>query len=256
MSAQPLSQTIVTKSLNKNAGLRLLNPPKISAEQEKRLRDELHIEIANKTKACSNIAYECSLPRIDGHEYCIRHILQDPTAPYKQCTYLLSNGKRCLQPAPKYDPKKDILTSYCFEHSRQSQLTKTKTSIGKYKHVETTETILNDLSHHINLSKVKTLANRSFETTDGETTIEEPYVDPFCKISFDSSALKLINYLLFLSAQINAAAKNASGRKILDYASDSSSDVDTPTVSNTWRGQEYDNSDNESIDSQNEDMLK
>lgn len=56
--------------------------------------------------------------------------------------------------------------------------------------------------------------------------------------------------------QINAAAKNAGGRKILDYASDSSSDVDTPTVSNTWRGQDYDNSDNESIDSQNEDMLK
>lgn len=181
MSAQSTSQTIVTNSLNKNTGLRLLNPPKITVEQEKRLRDELHIEIANKTKACSNIAYECSLSRIDGYDYCIRHILQDPLAPYKQCTFLLSNGKRCLQPAPKYDPKKDILTSCCFEHSRQSQLTKTRNSIGKYKHVETTETILNDLSHHINLSKVRALANRSFDSADGETRLDEPYIDPFCR---------------------------------------------------------------------------
>lgn len=58
------------------------------------------------------------------------------------------------------------------------------------------------------------------------------------------------------AGDINAAAINASGRKILDYASDSSSDVETPTVSNTWRGQDLDNSDNESIDSQSEDLLK
>lgn len=66
---------------------------------------------------------------------------------------------------------------------------------------------------------------------------------------------RVIFRLLFL-AEIDAATRNAMGRKILDYASDSSSDVETPTVSNTWRGQDLDNSDNESIDSQNEDPLK
>lgn len=55
---------------------------------------------------------------------------------------------------------------------------------------------------------------------------------------------------------MNATAINTSGRKILDYASDSSSDAETPTLSNTWRGQDLDNSDNESVDSQNEDLLK
>lgn len=180
--------TIVTKSMNRNGGLKIRNPPKISAEQEKRLRDQLHAEIAIKTKACSNIAYECSLPRIDGYDYCIRHILQDPQAPYKQCTFLLTNGKRCLQPAPKYDPKKDILTSFCFEHSRQSQLTKTRTSIGKLKLVETNETILNDLSHHVNLSKSKQLANNvnssnlslrtPYDPSEPDRA-EKPYVDPF-----------------------------------------------------------------------------
>lgn len=178
----------VTKTLNRNSGgLRILNRPKISAEQEKRLRDELHAEITNKTKSCSNVAYECSLPRIDGHDYCIRHILQDSAAPYKQCTFTLSNGKRCLQPAPKYDPKKDILTSFCFEHSRLSQLIKTRTSIGKYKRIDTTESILNDLSHHVNTAKSKHSDNSAsslrnpYDAASSDIKTGKPYIDPFCK---------------------------------------------------------------------------
>ncbi|XP_031641250.1 KAT8 regulatory NSL complex subunit 2 [Contarinia nasturtii] len=243
MSTQP---TIVTKNLNRNGGLKIRTPPKITAQQEKDLRDQLHAEIANKTKACSNIAYECSLPRIDGYEYCIRHILQDPTAPYLMCTFLLTNGKRCLQPAPKYDPKKDVLTSYCFEHSRLAQLTKTRTSIGKFKAVDTNDTILNELTHHLNLSKTKNLINNvnssnitvrsPYDGNDVDQRDEKPVIDPFI--------------------DVNAASINTSGRKILDYASDSSSDLELPTLNNTWRGQDLDNSDNESVDSQNEDFLK
>lgn len=47
-----------------------------------------------------------------------------------------------------------------------------------------------------------------------------------------------------------------SGRKILEYGSDSSSDHETSTLVSKWRAQDIDNSDNESIDSQNEDLLK
>lgn len=43
---------------------------------------------------------------------------------------------------------------------------------------------------------------------------------------------------------------------ILDYASDSSSDDDMPNVSNTWKGADMDGSDNESVDSLNDDVLK
>lgn len=196
--------TIVTKNLNRNGGLKIRTPPKITAQQEKDLRDQLHAEIANKTKACSNIAYECSLPRIDGYEYCIRHILQDPTAPYLMCTFLLTNGKRCLQPAPKYDPKKDVLTSYCFEHSRQAQLTKTRTSIGKYKPIDTNDTILNDLTHHLNLNKTKNHVNNininannitvrnPYDGNDVDQRDEKPIVDPFGELNktktFDQKA--------------------------------------------------------------------
>lgn len=190
--------TIVTKNLNRNGGLKIRTPPKITAQQEKDLRDQLHVEIANKTKACSNIAYECSLPRIDGYEYCIRHILQDPSAPYLMCTFLLTNGKRCLQPAPKYDPSKDVLTSYCFEHSRQAQLTKTRTSIGKFKPIDTNDTILNDLKHHLNLSKTKNIVNnvnpnniavRPYDGNDGDLRDEKPTADPFGKTLCQSDSL-------------------------------------------------------------------
>lgn len=56
---------------------------------------------------------------------------------------------------------------------------------------------------------------------------------------------------------INAAEINNRGKNILDFASDSSSDEDTPTtLANTWRGHELDNSDDESVDSSDEDLLK
>lgn len=184
-------QIVVTNNIVRNGGseAKIRVAPKITAQQEKDLRDQLHAEIANKTKACSNIAYECSLPRIDGYEYCIRHILHDPTAPYLMCTFLLTNGKRCLQPAPKYDPKKDVWTSYCFEHSRLAQKTKTHTSIGRMKPVETNDIILNDLSHHLDVSKGKNQPNNigpnniairsPYDASDSEQRDEKPYVDPF-----------------------------------------------------------------------------
>lgn len=183
-------EIVVTNNVARNGGsdAKVRVAPKITAQQEKDLRDQLHAEIASKTKACSNIAYECSLPRIDGYEYCIRHILHDPAAPYLMCTFLLTNGKRCLQPAPKYDPKKDVWTSYCFEHSRLAQKTNTHASIGRMKPVETNDIILNDLSHHLDVSKAKNQTNNigpnnihrsPYDASDSEQRDEKPYVDPF-----------------------------------------------------------------------------
>lgn len=139
----------VTKSTNR--GFLIRRQHKCTAEQEKALRDQLHMEIENKTKACSNIVFECSLPRVDGYEYCMRHILQDPEAPYTQCAYLYPNNKRCTHAAPKYDPKKDIFTNLCFEHSRLAQLSKTRSSIGKFRPAENNDTILSNLAHHVSL---------------------------------------------------------------------------------------------------------
>lgn len=45
---------------------------------------------------CQNADYECSINAEENQRYCIRHILQDTTAPYKQCTYMIAN-KQCMQ---------------------------------------------------------------------------------------------------------------------------------------------------------------
>lgn len=186
--------TITTKTVAKGGGLKIRSPPQRTAEQEKALRDQLHIEIANKTKVCSNVAYDCTLTRVDGYDYCLRHILQDPHAPFKQCTFLLTNGKRCLQPAPKYDPKKNIFTSFCFEHSRLSQRNKTRSSTGKFKKVETSETILKDLAHHVSgISKPKAVHNNVSGNNLSlhnaydpcESAEARPFIDPFCEYKED-----------------------------------------------------------------------
>lgn len=173
-----LNTKIVTKPPNRAFQMR--KPTKTTAEQEQALRDQLHLEIENKTKACSNLTYDCTLPRLDGYEYCMRHILQDPKSPFKQCAYnYTANNRRCLQPAPKHDSKKDIgLTNYCFEHSRFAQINKTKTTPNKYKECETTESFLNNLSHHIKIDKViKSEHDLPFEKESQDTSCLT--VDPF-----------------------------------------------------------------------------
>ncbi|XP_039434141.1 KAT8 regulatory NSL complex subunit 2 [Culex pipiens pallens] len=220
-------------------------------DQEKALRNQIHMEIEKKSKACSNASYECSLPRLENFNFCKRHILQDARAPFKQCAFFFaSNGKRCLEPAPKYDNKKDYGTNYCFEHSRLTQLTKTKSTIGKYTPLETTETLLHQLAHHVKVDKAKQQQHHHHQPAncsalkitvheddeEGDVDVVTPSVDPY--------------------VDIDVGAINDAGRVVLDYASDSSSDEEAVTVGNTWRGYEMDNSDNESVDSQTEDLLK
>lgn len=53
---------------------------------------------------CSYSLYECNRPCLETYSYCMKHILEDPNAPYKQCSFIYNlNGKRCLNPAQKGD---------------------------------------------------------------------------------------------------------------------------------------------------------
>lgn len=48
----------------------------------------------------------CTQNRIDGYEYCIKHILEDKSSPFKQCSYVApKTSRRCANAAPKSDRK-------------------------------------------------------------------------------------------------------------------------------------------------------
>ncbi|XP_071943518.1 KAT8 regulatory NSL complex subunit 2-like [Antedon mediterranea] len=152
---------------------------------------------------CSYSHRICMQNRLDGYEYCIRHILEDKNAPFKQCNYISTkNGKRCPHPAPKSD-KKD---GFCVEHSRKTAMLRHK-NILKRRPSNRTETILADL-------------------------------DPYRA----SSSKQLPDSLPSEAA------------KVLEYGSDSSSDVEPLLVDQSWRGDNE--SDAESVDSEQEDLLK
>ncbi|XP_062975846.1 KAT8 regulatory NSL complex subunit 2 isoform X1 [Elgaria multicarinata webbii] len=70
---------------------------------------------------CAFAHRPCSQPRLEGHEFCIKHILEDRNAPFKQCSYISTkNGKKCPSAAPK--PEKKDGVSFCAEHARRNAL--------------------------------------------------------------------------------------------------------------------------------------
>ncbi|XP_017846870.1 KAT8 regulatory NSL complex subunit 2 isoform X2 [Drosophila busckii] len=213
-------------------------------EKEQKLREQIHSELA-KIKYCSNPTYECSLMRIDGYEYCIRHILRDPRANYRQCTHVYPNGRKCINAVPKLDTKKEqILTTLCFEHNRQTQLQKTHLSVGRLRsRVETNETLLSSLTHHVNIEDIKQELPKQ-EHDDDEIDVVSPHVTPF--VNQDHT-----NPIEHVVASVRKRRRN------LDYASDSSSNADEPPcLKNTARDLEFFESDYESVDSEEDDPLK
>ncbi|XP_033099667.1 KAT8 regulatory NSL complex subunit 2-like isoform X2 [Anneissia japonica] len=145
----------------------------------------------------------CMQNRMDGFEYCRRHILEDKSAPFKQCNYISTkNGKRCSQAAPKSD-KKD---GFCVEHSRKTAMLRHK-NILKKRPSNRTDTLLEDLD--------------AYRASSSKQLPENP---------------------------LSEAAK------ILEYGSDSSSDVEPLLVDQSWKGDNE--SDAESVDSEQEDVLK
>lgn len=61
---------------------------------------------AEEPQTCAFAQRPCSLPRLEGLDFCIKHVLEDKNAPYKQCNYVSTkNGKRCPNASPKGDRK-------------------------------------------------------------------------------------------------------------------------------------------------------
>ena len=186
-------------------------------------------ERALKDAKCRYKQYDCSLSRLEGYFYCMQHILEDKTAPYKPCSYVFAlNGRSCSKPSFKGDRRNNGL---CSVHARKEELKRQKVSLRHFPS-PSTESLLASLGHYVSSDPFPN-ANNAVK----EESLDEP-LDPFL--------------------DVDAAAINSSTSRILDYASESDSDVEAAMLDVTWKGgdADADSSDAESVDSQQEDLLK
>ncbi|KAM8977513.1 KAT8 regulatory NSL complex subunit 2 [Pelodytes ibericus] len=96
--------------------------------------------------SCSFAHRPCSQPRLEGYEFCIKHILEDRQAPFKQCSYVSTkNGRRCACAAPK--PEKKDGVSFCAEHARRNALA-LQAQVKKSHGGPTSESLLYQLSSY------------------------------------------------------------------------------------------------------------
>ncbi|CAH2224132.1 KAT8 regulatory NSL complex subunit 2 isoform X1 [Pelobates cultripes] len=94
--------------------------------------------------SCSFAHRPCTQARLEGYEFCIKHILEDKQAPFKQCSYVSTkNGRRCSNAAPKPEKKDGI--SYCAEHARRNALA-IQAQMKKSNPGPTSESLLYQLS--------------------------------------------------------------------------------------------------------------
>nr|XP_014293258.1 KAT8 regulatory NSL complex subunit 2 isoform X3 [Halyomorpha halys] len=171
----------------------------------------------------------CHQPVLDKYDYCLKHILEDKSAPYKPCGYAYpNNNKRCLIPALKSE-KSDI--GYCSLHTWKTQI-KSQRSTSKHVPPTTPEFLLSGLSHYV--KPVRNVKSEEGEEVKSSSRIRA--IDPFVETDVTKAFQTKTN--------------------VLECDSESDSDVEPATLDNIWKGANEDSSDAESIDSQADDPLK
>ncbi|XP_051998405.1 INO80 complex subunit D-like [Xyrauchen texanus] len=72
----------------------------------------IHYSEVDNKPLCSYSPKLCKQRRLNGYAFCIRHVLEDKTAPFKQCEYVAKyNSQRCTNPIPKAEERR-----YCNSH--------------------------------------------------------------------------------------------------------------------------------------------
>ncbi|XP_017580038.1 INO80 complex subunit D-B isoform X2 [Pygocentrus nattereri] len=72
----------------------------------------IHYSEVDRKPLCSYSPKLCKQRRLNGYAFCIRHVLEDRTAPFRQCEYVAKyNSQRCTTPIPKTQDRK-----YCSSH--------------------------------------------------------------------------------------------------------------------------------------------
>lgn len=105
--------------------------------------------VTQPERFCKYIHRYCNQTRLDGYDYCIRHILEDKSAPFRQCMYVNQpNKKRCTNAAPKTDKNDRRDNTLCPFHAKRAMM-KTRVHPPKRKPVaEGPATLLKSLEHY------------------------------------------------------------------------------------------------------------
>lgn len=96
---------------------------------------------------CAYLHKICLNNRLEGHKYCIDHIMNDKTAPYRQCTYVHAvTGRRCTRAAHKVDRRASPLCQY--HRSLKQNAPPTPTAPLEPDTSSDPKSLLEDLAHH------------------------------------------------------------------------------------------------------------
>ncbi|CAG2246622.1 INO80D [Mytilus edulis] len=99
----------------------------------------IHYSSFDKKPLCSFSTKVCNQHRLNGYAFCVRHILEDPTAPFRRCSYVAkSSGQKCTQAIPKHEDRE-----YCNNHMQVLGMIPRKEK--KVKKDKITENMLSDV---------------------------------------------------------------------------------------------------------------
>ena len=68
----------------------------------------IHYSQVDNKPLCSSSRKICRQRRLNGYAFCVRHILEDPSAPFKSCEFITRSKLPCSNPIPKDDSRQYV----------------------------------------------------------------------------------------------------------------------------------------------------
>ncbi|GFY37671.1 INO80 complex subunit D [Trichonephila inaurata madagascariensis] len=134
----------------------------------------IHYSPLNKKPLCSYSAKLCKQRRINGYAFCIRHILEDKSAPFKQCAHVARyNKQKCTNPIPCNENRE-----FCNSHMQVAgMLPKKERKVKKEKEKEVLLSVEGKLKFS---DRLKALLTKENSTSCNEDTLnsDDPYAFP------------------------------------------------------------------------------
>ncbi|CAL1533161.1 unnamed protein product [Lymnaea stagnalis] len=139
----------------------------------------IHYSSTDSKLLCSFSGKLCNQRRLNGYGFCIRHILEDPNAPFKQCAYVAkSSNQMCTQAIPKHEERR-----YCNNHMQVLGMLPKKERKKKDKPITVPEikqplVISGGIKAKFSLSSAKDNSVPIFKSNPTADDPDDPYAFP------------------------------------------------------------------------------